>query len=392
MSEGPDERFSLVIGGPFYRLQRRLGLLGPDLLPPASTALLFATVAWLPPAVLSVVEGTASQATLVGQAFFLDFGAYARFLISIAMFVMMERIAEKRIALLIHQFHAAGLVPPDERSRFALALQRADRRSSSSLAETILLGIAIAAAANALHMHLSVLQTTWIGSLADGQVRLSAAGWWTALVSFPLFWFLLLRWLWRFVVWTMLLRDLARLDLNLVATHPDRSGGIGFLGLFPPTFTAFAFALSCVSAAAALKEIVFAGVPLEAVGLAFGAWLAAVMVIFVGPLAVFALPLLRLRRQALLDYGTLASNHNRAFERKWVDQEARGEDALGAQEISSLADLATGFALVRSMRLIPLVGETVWPLLVATALPWLGVAMTRIPLAEILRAMARALL
>jgi hypothetical protein len=54
MSEGPYEKFSLVIGGPFYRLQQRMGLLGPDLLPPASTALLFATVAWLPPAVLSV--------------------------------------------------------------------------------------------------------------------------------------------------------------------------------------------------------------------------------------------------------------------------------------------------------------------------------------------------
>lgn len=390
--ERPDEKFSLVIGGPFYRLQQRLGLLGPDLLPPPSTALLFVALAWLPPALLSAVQGTAWRGSLGGQAFFLDFGAYARFLISIAMFVLMERMAEKRIATLIRQFHAADLVAAVERSRFVQALQRADRRASSGRAEAVVLGAAVVATANALYLHLSVLQTSWIGSLADGAVRLSAAGWWTMLVSFPLFWFLLLRWLWRFVVWAMLLRDLARLDLRLVATHPDRSGGIGFLGLFPPTFTAFVFALSCVSASAAMKEIVFAGVPLESLAAAFAAWLALVMIVFVGPLFVFSLPLLRLRRQALLDYGRLASKHNRAFEKKWVDGKASGEDALGAQEISSLADLATGFGLTRSMRLVPVVSETFWPLLAATALPWLGVVMTQVPLLDILKAVLRALL
>jgi hypothetical protein len=41
-----------------------------------------------------------------------------------------------------------------------------------------------------------------------------------------LFWFLLLRWLWRHAVWGLLLRDLARLELRLVATHPDGAGGL----------------------------------------------------------------------------------------------------------------------------------------------------------------------
>jgi hypothetical protein len=36
---------SIIIGGPFWRLQQRLGLLGPDGLPSVSTALIFAAVA-----------------------------------------------------------------------------------------------------------------------------------------------------------------------------------------------------------------------------------------------------------------------------------------------------------------------------------------------------------
>ena len=80
--------------------------------------------------------------------------------------------------------------------------------------------------------------------------RLTVAGWWCALVSNPLFWFLLLRWLWRHAVWGLLLRDLAGLDLRLVATHPDGAGGLAFIGQYPNAFAAFVFALSCVVGAA----------------------------------------------------------------------------------------------------------------------------------------------
>ncbi|MDQ3774151.1 MAG: hypothetical protein M3461_07200 [Pseudomonadota bacterium] len=392
MTEKPEEKFSLVIGGPFYRLQQRLGLLGPDLLPPMRTALLFAAMAWLPPALLSVAQGLAWSESLGGRAFFLDFGAYARFIIAIVLFVVMERVAEKRIGALIRQFTDAGLVPPEEGSRFITALQLADRRSSSALAEAIILGVAYVASVSGGFYSLSLLQESWLGTLVDGHARFSAAGWWILLVSLPLFWFLLLRWLWRFVVWTRLLRDLAKVKLRLVATHPDQSGGIGFLGLYPPTFSALVFALSCVTASAALQEMVFAGAPLASMRLVFGGWLVLVLIIFVGPLLVFAGPLARLKERALLEYGALAGQHNRAFEAKWVRREEVGEAALGAAEISSLADLASGFQAVKAMKPIPAGKETLIPLVVAAGLPWLAVAATQVPLAEILKKLASALL
>jgi hypothetical protein len=393
MGEPTDERFSLVIGGPFYRLQQRLGLLGPDLLPTARTAALLALIAWLPPAILSVFEGNDWAGTLAAGSYFLDFSAYARFLPAVLMFTLMEPIAELRLGAMVHQFQQSRLVRDNEQSLFAAALGRADRRSGSTWAELVILGVAFAVSAAAIHTNLEVLRTSWLGAgPADSSAALSPAGWWAMLVSYPLFWFLLLRWIWRFIVWAILLRDIARLDLRLVATHPDRGGGIGFLGLYPPTFAPLVFALSCVTAAVTLQSILFAGMALKSTGMIFLVWLIVVVLIFVGPLFVFCLPLVRLKKRALLEYGNLATGHNRAFEERWLRPTQMPEDMLGAPEVSSLADLGTGFAAVEAMRPIPAGQETVLPLFIAAALPWLAVLATQMPLVQILAMLAKAFL
>ena len=85
--------------------------------------------------------------------------------------------------------------------------------------------------------------------------HLTLAGWWCVLVSAPLFWFLVLRWLWRHLVWGLLLRDVAGLKLRLVATHPDGYGGLAFIGGYPNAFAAFVFAMTCVVAAETLQAL-----------------------------------------------------------------------------------------------------------------------------------------
>jgi len=54
---------------------------------------------------------------------------------------------------------------------------------------------------------------------------------------------------------TLQLLDMARLRLRLAATHPDRSGGIGFLGQYPILFVGVVFALSCVAASESWNPI-----------------------------------------------------------------------------------------------------------------------------------------
>lgn len=392
MSKRTTPTFSLVIGGPFWRLQRRLGLLGPDRLPRTSTALLLAAIAWLPAALLSLADGTVWNETLGGRSFLLDFTAYARFIVAIVVLVFTERVAEVRGAALVRQFSDAELVAPDDRTAFTAAMRRADRRSSSALAEVIILGIAYGASVHGLFLQVSELDRSWIGNLVDGHTQLSFAGWWMLLVSLPLFWFLVLRWFWRFAILTRLLWDFAALNLRLVATHPDRSGGLGFLGLYPPIFAALVFALSCVTASAALEVILFAGWSLRSLVAPFLVWVALVLIFFVGPLTVFAPALANLKRRALLAYSVFACEHNRAFERKWVQRAKAGPDALGTPDSSSLTDLTTAVQSIRAMRLIPAGSETFVPLLIATVLPWLAVLTTQIPLVELLTMIVKALL
>jgi hypothetical protein len=70
-------------------------------------------------------------------------------------------------------------------------------------------------------MDLAMEPTSWLATMRDGAPHLSLAGWWCLLVSLPLFLFLLARWIWRFIVWSLLLRDLTKLDLQLVPTLRD---------------------------------------------------------------------------------------------------------------------------------------------------------------------------
>lgn len=392
MANGVETTFSLVIGGPFYRLQHRLGLLGPDLLPHWGTAALFAAIAWLCPAALSAVEGVAWDALLAERSFLLDYSAYARFILVIVTLTIMEPVAERRIAALVDQFLHSSLFDNRERDRFIAALQRADRRTSSTLGEAALLVTSLIISVVAGYVNLKTQGDAWFGSSVGDEIRPTLAGWWALLISLPLFWFLVLRWLWRFVAWTILLRDISRLRLRLVATHPDRCAGLGFLELFPVTFTLLAFALSCVSASVVLQEMQYAAMTPQRAAALFAVWLLTIIGFIVGPLLVFVPRLARLREHALLQYGRLSCMHNRAFEQRWVDGRHQETDLLGVPDISSLADLAAGFEAVRSMRFFPAGHEVVLILGVAVALPWVSVLLTQIPMAELLATMAKALL
>ena len=51
--------FEIARGGPFYELQRRIGLLHEDAFRAAPRALLFVVLAWGAPFLLSLIEGHA---------------------------------------------------------------------------------------------------------------------------------------------------------------------------------------------------------------------------------------------------------------------------------------------------------------------------------------------
>jgi hypothetical protein len=117
----------------------------------------------------------------------------------------------------------------------------------------------------------------------------------------------------------------------------------------------------------------------------------AVMVVFllcmiVGPLLVFAPQLAQTKRTGLREYGTLAEHYVRQFDTKWLRGGAPADEPfVGSGDIQSLADLGNSYDVVRTMRILPVTKETVLQLVVATLAPIVPLALTMMPLEELLK-------
>jgi hypothetical protein len=374
---------SFVRLGPFYRLQRRVGLLDDGDLAAGRRALIFVALAWLPCLLLAIVEGRAlGPHGIVG-----DFSAYA-FALALAAFVLMEQSSDARMTSLVEQFTARGIARESAREGLSRARRNMERRTGAWAAEAALVVLAyLLSHAWMVRAAQGAEDGAWIGRLAaDGGLLPSLAGWWVLLVALPLYWFLFGRWLWRFLTWGLMLRDIARCDLQLVATHPDRCGGLAFIGQYPKTYVLFVFAVSTVVASTVLKMIIHGGASLLSFKFALFGMIAFFAITFVVPLFAFTPMLVALKRAGLIRYGALLSQHNLAFEARWLEAPEGGAGLLGNPDVSSLADLAAGYDRVKDMRSAPVTKESIAPIVLAALAPMAGVAATQVPVSQILAA------
>ena len=191
----------------------------------------------------------------------------------------------------------------------------------------------------------------------------------------------------------MFLRDLSRLQLNLVATHPDRAGGLGFLGTAHLSLAIFAFAFSCVLSGQVAFQVYFEATPIETFKVLFVVYLVLIELICLGPLLIFAPLLARTRREGLRHYSLLADTYNRAFEQKWVAGQAPpDEPLLGSADIQSLADLGNSFGMIREMKIFPFGQQQLLLIAVIASLPGLPLIFLVMPVGELLKLLAGALL
>jgi hypothetical protein len=226
---------------------------------------------------------------------------------------------------------------------------------------------------------------TWYADATGAGLRLTVAGLWYRDFSFPLFQFILLRWYYRLFIWARFLWGVARINLSLVPTHPDRAGGLGFL-----TGTVFAFvpllwAQGVLLAGTLANRIFFMGAKLPDFKVTIIGVVAWAVFMTVAPLLVFSVRLERARRVGTREYGALAARYVRGFDQKWLRGGApAGEELIGNADIQSLADMGNSFAFVREMTLVPFTLRTVWQLAVITLVPVVPLALTMMPLEEFL--------
>jgi hypothetical protein len=388
---GGDEEFSLVHGGPLYQLLLRSRLIRPPFGNLFARIAVITAIAWLPLVPLTILSGTFVAG--VNVPFFYDLEVQVRLLFALPLLILAEQIVYIRMRALVSQFLERQIITEKVQPAFSAIIASSMRLRNSMSIEIALLLFAVLAGPRVWRAALALHSSTWYASVAATSFSYSAAGEWYAFISVPVFQFILLRWYFRIFIWCRLLFQVSRLELNLVALHPDRCCGLGFLGTVASAFAPLLMAHSGLVAGFIGNRILHEGASLpqyrfELVGMA-----CILMVIALGPICVFVPKLHDAKLAGLRTYGRLASDYVVGFAWKWSGGSVTGaEPLLGSADIQSLADLANSFAIVKEVKVVPFGKESVVRFLVIIAVPLAPLALTMFSLEELLKRLVKIIL
>ena len=380
------EDFSLVHGGPLFQLFLRAHLSSDAMTLVGRRIVTFVLITWVPLLVGSALDGHLLDGR-VAVPFLLDVETHVRFLIVVPLLLAAELAVHQRLRSVTRTFLERNLIPVAAMPRFDAAVTSAFRLRNSVLAEVLLLVFVYAVGVLVVWRRYTALDTsTWYATVSDVGSTLSSAGMWYAYVALPIFQFLLLRWYFRLLVWIRFLWQVSRIDLALVPTHPDQLGGLGFLGNTVYAFSVLLVAHGAMLAAQIANRSFFVGAALRDFKVEIAVLAAFLMFVVFGPLLVFSPQLARAKRRGLIEYGTLAEHYVRDFDGKWLRGRApEGEPLLGSADVQSLADMGNSFAVVRTMRLVPITRDAVLEVAACVLVPLLPLLLTVMPLEELMK-------
>jgi len=350
--------FSLVLGGPLYQLWRGTRLADDTLQLLHRRVLVAVVLTWVPLLVFAIAEGRA-WGTAVTLPLLYDVELHVRLLVALPLMILAELAVHQRMRPVVGQFLDRGLIPEAARAQFDGAVVSAIRLRNSVAAEILLIAFVYIVGVGLIwRTQVALDVTSWYGGRTDGRLQPSLAGWWLGLISLPLFQFLLLRWYFRLFIWARFLWHVSRIHLRFVPTHPDRAGGLGFLGAVAYAFAPMLLAQGAMLAGMIANQIFFAGAKLPEFKLELIGTVALMVFTILGPLLVFGPQLEAAKRAGLREYGTLAQRYVREFDSKWLRGGApAGEPLVGSADIQSLADLGNCYEVVRGMRFVPFTGK-----------------------------------
>jgi hypothetical protein len=383
-AESPD--FSLVLGGPLFQLLRRAHLTDDALLLQRRRIVVISLFAWLPLAVLAALGGQLFGGD-VAVPFLRDVDVHVKFLLAMPLLIAAELVVHQRMRSLALTFRERNLVSDAAAARLDAAVASAYRLRNSVTAEVVLIAIVYVVGITVIwRQYVALDAATWYATPAAGGSNLTLAGMWYGYVSLPIFQFLLCRWYFRIFIWARLLWQVSRIDLNLVPTHPDRVGGLGFLAATSHAFVPLLMAHGALLAGNLASQIFHAGASLTQFKLEILLLVILMVILVVGPLLVFAPQLAAARRTGLREYGTLAQRYVRDFDAKWVrGGVAADEPMLGSGDIQSLADLGNSYSIIQDMRIVPVTKQAMLQLGAATLAPITPLLLTLMPLEELLQ-------
>ena len=359
--------FSIVLGGPLFQLLRRGHLEGDHLELLSRRLIFFVSITWLPLFLLATVGPFASSAGWL--AFLRDIEVHVRFLVALPAFIVAELVIHLRMLPVARRFVERRIITLEHLPRFNRAVESAFRLRNSVPLEVGLFLIVYTFGLWFWHGRFGIDTATWYAK-PGGRWNLTSAGLWYVFVSIPILQFMLLRWYVRFFIWYRFLWQVSRIPLDLIPTHPDRAGGLGFLGGLSYTFGPVLFAQGAMLAGLIASNVIYHGGKLLSFKLQAGSFVGFFVFVIFGPLLMFSSQMARAKRQGLAEYGLLAEQYVADFREKWIVDRARHPgELLGTGDIQSLADLGNSYTVVQEMRKVPFGLKDVSRLAAVTAAP-----------------------
>jgi hypothetical protein len=375
---------SLVRGGPFYRAEQAARLIYPNGWYIGRRIAALIAISWVPLFVITAFFNSDGLRSLL-----MDYRVHARLLIAVPALLIGEIVMHSRFREVFIYLREANLLDAQHMAYMDGVVAKLVRLRDAFLPELVI--VALIFVRIALRYRALVDTTPWLGQELGAGYHFTAAGWYAVLVSGPLFNFLLALAFWRWLLWTFFAFKLSRRDLKVVATHPDKRGGLSFLAVSISAFAPIAFAVCTAIGSTWRHDVLRHGAHVINFKLSAIVLLLLIILVALGPLLFFVPRLSALRRIGVLEYGILGQFQSTEFHKKWIMHRAGNEaEFFLAPEINILAGFGNKYEKIEQLLPFPADKGSLYALAVAVAVPALTVILTEIPLAVVLEDLMKA--
>jgi len=362
----------------------KAGIAGKSMKAQITRATIPMAICWIPMAVYTALNGTFWTGDIT-NSFITSFDTQARILVSIPIFIIAEKLITPRLELILNQFINAGIVLREDRNKFLEIIRKRTHFLKSHWTDLAVFVVCyLQVIIVLLYESTSTSLLSWQINVVDGEHNLNFVGIWSTVIVRPFLLFLFYRWLLRIIVWGTILRKVSKLDLNLFAVHPDLCGGLGFLGYSIRYFSPVALAISTTVAGNMADFMLIEGMHLAELKYAIAGYFLLITLLFTLPLIPFISKLIDAREESIFENNDFANGMYREF-RKVI---SKGFDEVNIEDLkkpyySSTTDLNGVIENALKMKFIPFTLKDMIPIWTMATIPFLGVIIIEIPVAEL---------
>ena len=311
-------------------------------------------IAWLPLVILTFIDGTLFNKDIT-IPFIQDVTPYIRCLVVIPLLVLADNVIEPMMARVMCYLKTSGLVLDKETEKLNDAIEKMAWLMNSKWILLVLMMLAILFSfimrSDYDEMWTERGVTSWMLQHENGVVDETLAGTWFLLVASPLVSFLVYRWVWRFIIWSIFLKRVSKLKLNLCASHTDLAGGLGVIGVSHALFVIVFFILATLLSSDLAANMLYDEEVLVSVKQIVMVFIVLSIIVILLPLMFFARQLVDLKHDALVEYSTLQNQISNDFHKQWIKDES--DDLVDSMQPSAMADYSAVFENISNMRLLP---------------------------------------